>query len=97
MTGRAPEAVRNSPFVGPKGGTSTERLAQDTPRPLPAPVPGSAGTEKEPDRRPAEPLSPDEPVHSIPEEASPQGADGSGDHTENATEHESIFSEPDRR
>ncbi|WII35428.1 SAF domain-containing protein [Paenibacillus thiaminolyticus] len=97
LTGRAPEAVRNSPFVGPKGGTSTERLTQDTPRPLPDTVPGSAGTEKEPDRRPAQLPSPDEPVHSIPEEESQQGTGGSGNHTENATEHESIFSEPDRR
>ncbi|MGG3840567.1 SAF domain-containing protein [Paenibacillus thiaminolyticus] len=97
LTGRAPEAVRDSPFVGPKDGTSAEQFAQDTQRPLPDTVPGGAETEKEPAGPPAEPLLPDEPEDSIPEDASQQRAGGAGEPREDATEHESIFSEPVRR
>lgn len=97
LTGRAPEAVRDSPFVGPKDGTSAEQFAQDTQRPLPDTVPGGAETEKEPAGPPAEPLLPDESEHSIPEDASQQRAGEDGDRREDATEHESIFSEPVRR
>ncbi|WP_244918774.1 SAF domain-containing protein [Paenibacillus dendritiformis] len=97
LTGRAPEAVRDSPFVGPKDGTSAEQFAQDMQRPLPDTVPGGAGTEKEPVGRPAEPLLLNEPEHSIPEDASQQRAGGAGNHREDATEHESIFSETVRR
>ncbi|MBG9792700.1 saf domain protein [Paenibacillus dendritiformis] len=97
LTGRAPEAVRDSPFVGPKGGMSSEPLAQDKQRPSPGMVPEGAATKKEPDERPAEPMYTDEDDHSIPAEATQPGARGAGNHEEDAAEHETIFSEPDRR
>ncbi|BFH13575.1 hypothetical protein J6TS7_40950 [Paenibacillus dendritiformis] len=96
LTGRAPEAVRDSPFVGPKGGASAEPLAQDTQRPWPGTVPEGAGTEKDPAGRPAEPMHPDEADHFIPAEASQRGSGGSGKQAEDAAHHKSIFSEPDR-
>lgn len=97
LTGRAPEAVRDSPFVGQNGSASAEQLAKDKLRPSPDTVPGGAGTEKESAGNPAERRLPDQPDHSIPEEALHQGAGGSGDGAEDAAEHNSIFSEPVRR
>lgn len=97
LTGRVPQAVRDSPFVGPKGGTFAEPLAQDTQRLFPNTVSGGAGKAKDTDGRPAEPMHPDGADHSFPEKTSQQGAGGSGHHAEDAAEHESIFSEPVRR
>ncbi|WP_246873791.1 SAF domain-containing protein [Paenibacillus dendritiformis] len=97
LTGRSPEAVRDSPFVGPKGGAYAEPLVQDRLRPLPHTVPEGAGTEKEPAGRPEEPLHPDRSDHSVSEDVSQLRTGGPGNEAEDAAVREAIFSEPDRR